>query len=86
MADWLAIVFRTWGGFVAGFAILLISLGAHLSTSNARVLRWGAALAVIVAFGRFLASNIALGSDFLPFIIIIAALAVIAAMILILRR
>ena len=86
MADWLRIVFRTWGGFVAGFAILIISLGAYLWTSNVRALRWGVAFGVLVAFGRFLASNIALRSDFLPAIVIIAALAVIAALLLVLRR
>lgn len=86
MADWLAIVFRTWGGFMAGFGILLVGVGAYFMTLNVRFLRWGAAVAIVVAFGRFLASNIELRSDFLPFIVAIATLAVVAALWLALRR
>ena len=65
-AQWLTIVFHTWGGFVAGFGILLVTVGVHLLTPAPRVLRGGVALALVVAFGGFLASNLELGSDFLP--------------------
>ena len=86
MADWLAIVFRTWGGFMAGFGILIIGVAAYLMTLRPSFLRWGAIIAIVVAFGRFLISNIALRSDFLPFIVAIAALAGVAALRLALRR
>ena len=71
---------------MAGFGILLIGVGGYVMTLNARFLRWGAAAAVVVAFGRFLASNIELRSDFLSFIAAIAALAVVVALRLVLRR
>jgi hypothetical protein len=50
------------------------------------VLRGGIALALVVAFGRFLASNIALRSDFLPVLVVISAVAAAAALALTLRR
>ena len=83
MAEWLGIVFHTWGGFMAGFAILLLGIGAYMMTSRSIFLRWGIAIGVVFAFGRFLASNLALRSDFLPFIVAITALAVIVAVCLI---
>ncbi len=85
MADWLSIVFHTWGGFMAGFGILILGVAGYLLTLRPGYLRWGAAVAVAVAFGRFLASNIILGSDFLPFIVALAAVAVVAALRLTLR-
>lgn len=85
MAAWLSIVFRTWGGFMAGFGILILGVAGYLLTLRSGYLRWGAALAVVVAFGRFLASNIILGSEFLPFIVVLAAVAVVAALRLALR-
>jgi len=86
MAEWLEIVFHTWGGFMAGFGILVVGIGAYMVTSRSSFLRWGPAIALTVAFGRFLASNIALRSDFLPFIVALAALAVIVAVLLVVRR
>jgi hypothetical protein len=68
MAAWLRIVFRTWGGFMAGFGILLAAVGGNLFSARQGALRWGAAAAVLVAFGRFLVSNLQLRSDYLPFI------------------
>jgi hypothetical protein len=69
---WLTIVFRTWGGFVAGFGIMLVAIGAYLRFSKRRVLQGGIALAIVVAFGRFLLSNIELRSDFLPFLVVVS--------------
>lgn len=86
LADWLSIVFHTWGGFMAGFGILIVGVAGYMMTLRPAFLRWGAAVAVVVAFGRFLASNIALRSDFLPFIVALAAVATIAAVRLALRR
>lgn len=77
MLDWLRIVFRTFGGFVAGFGILLVSGGVYMMTGRRGVLEWGAAVALLVAFGRFLASNVVLRSDYLWFIGALFALAVI---------
>jgi hypothetical protein len=68
MVAWLGIVFRTWGGFLAGFGILLAAVGGNLLSARQGVLRWGAAAAVLVAFGRFLFSNLQLRSDYLLFI------------------
>ena len=79
MITWLGIVFRTWGGFMAGLGILLGAVGANLLTARERVLRWGATAAVLVAFGRFLLSNLILHSDHLPFISAMFAIAIVAA-------
>ena len=62
--DWLGIVFATWGGFTIGFALVLSGLGAAFVTGRSMWLRWCTALAVVVAFGRFLASSIIIESDF----------------------
>jgi hypothetical protein len=86
MADWLSVVFKTWGGFMAGLGILIVGVAGYLMTLRPELLRWGAAIAIVVAFGRFLASNIALRSDFLPFIVALAVVALIAAARLALRR
>ncbi len=80
MLDWLRIVFQTLGGFVAAFGILIASIGVHVMARRGGVLEWGVALALLVAFGRFLASNIILRSDYLWFIGILFALAVLAAL------
>lgn len=76
MLDWLRIVFQTLGGFVAGFGILIVSVAVHIMTERRRVLEWGVAVALLAAFGRFLASNIILRSDYLWFIGVLFALAV----------
>ena len=85
LAAWLTIVFRTWGGFVAGFGIVLVAVGVYLLTSAPRVLRGGVAVALVVAFGRFLASNIELGSDFLPLLVVVAVVVAAAAIALLLQ-
>ena len=66
--DWLSLVFRTLGGFIAGLGIVLSGLGARAFTGSAEWQRWGLAIALLVAFGQFLASNIALRSEFLWFV------------------
>ena len=86
MAEWLHVVFRTWGSFVAGFGLLLIAIGVHLLTGREEALRRGAAAAIVIAFGTFLASNVRLASDFLPVIAAEALLALLTAGWLILPR
>jgi hypothetical protein len=85
LAAWLTIVFRTWGGFVAGFGIVLVAIAAYLMTGAPRVLRGGAALALVVVFGRFLLSNIELRSDFLPFLVAASVVAAAASLALLVR-
>ena len=84
MSEWLGIVFRTWGGFMAGFGVVLIGVAAYLFTGRRVVLFWATAIGVVVAFGRFLLSNLAIRSDYLVFIAILFALAMVVAVILIL--
>ena len=66
--EWLQIVFRTWGAFVLGFGVLLMAIAGFVLKSRPAFLRWGVPMALFVSFGRFLASNIMLHSDFLWFI------------------
>jgi len=68
LLSWLRIVFRTWGGFMVGFGILLAATAGRLLAIRESVLRWGIAAAIVVAFGRFLFSNLLLHSDHLAFI------------------
>lgn len=80
MVEWLRIVFRTWGGFIAGFGILMVAVAGYMLTSRPALLSWGVVFAVLVAFGRFLASNIVIQSDFLWFIGSLFAIAMVAAL------
>lgn len=84
--EWLGTVFRTWGGFIAGFGVLLLGIGGFLLSGRARCLYWATAIGAVVAFGRFLFSNILLDSDFLWFISALFALAAANAISLLLRR
>lgn len=84
--EWLDTVFRTWGGFIAGFGVLLLGIGGFLLSGRARCLYWATAIGAVVAFGRFLFSNILLDSDFLWFISALFALAAATAISLLLRR
>ena len=84
--EWLGTVFRTWGGFIAGFGVLLLGIGGFLLSGRARCLYWATAIGAVVAFGRFLLSNILLDSDFLWFISALFALAAATAISLLLRR
>lgn len=79
MSVWLGIVFRTWGGFMVGFGVVLMGVAAYLETARPALLRWGVAAGLLVAFGRFFASNLALRSDYLVFVAILFGLAVMAA-------
>jgi hypothetical protein len=80
MVDWLRIVFRTWGGFIAGFGILMVSVATYMITSRAILLSCGVVLAILVAFGQFLVSNIAIRSDFLWFVGVLFTLAMAMAL------
>ena len=84
--EWLGTVFRTWGGFIAGFGDHLLGIGGFLLSGRARCLYWATAIGAVVAFGRFLFSNILLDSDFLWFISALFALAAATAISLLLRR
>lgn len=84
--DWLGIVFRTWGGFIAGFGALLTGIGVFMLTGRARWLYWATAAGIVVAFGRFFVSNAILRSDFLWFISALFVLALAAAGVLVLKR
>ena len=83
---WLAIVFRTWGGFIAGYALALLGVGLFMVTGKVRWLYWPVSLGAVIAFGRFLLSNIVLSSDFLWFISFLFLLAVVAATLLAFSR
>jgi hypothetical protein len=79
MLEWLGIVFRTWGGFMAGFGVVLIGTAAYFVTARRVFLCWATAIGVVVAFGRFLVSNLELRSDYLVFIAILFGLAMVIA-------
>ena len=65
LRDWLGIVFHTWGGFIAGYGIMLTGAGLFMLTGRNSWLVRATALSLLVVFGRFLYSNIILSSDFL---------------------
>jgi hypothetical protein len=79
MSEWLGIVFRTLGGFMAGFGVVLIGLAVYLLTARKVLLCWATAAGLVIGFGRFLVSNVTLHSDYLVFIAILFGLAVITA-------
>ncbi|MDP3254726.1 hypothetical protein EK403_15290 [Hansschlegelia zhihuaiae] len=83
--DWLRIVFRTWGGFIAGLGCLLVGVGVFLLTGRLRWLYLGSSAGIVLAFGRFLFSNIVLGSNFLWLIAAAFALALCTAFLLVVR-
>jgi hypothetical protein len=64
--DWLGIVFRTWGGFITGFGIVIIGIGVATFAADAKWLRYGTAAGILVAFGRFAYSNVVIGDDWKP--------------------
>jgi hypothetical protein len=68
LLPWLSVVFTTWGAFIAAFGVLLLGIARTLSGARTDVLRWATALGIVIAFARFLWSNIVLHSDFLGFI------------------
>lgn len=77
--DWLGIVFRTWGGFITGFAIVITGIGVATFSGDAKWLRYGTAAGILVAFGRFAYSNVVISGDYLIFIASMFVVALIAA-------
>ena len=82
---WLSIVFATWGGFIIALGVVLFGVASALWTARSRVLRWATALALVVAFGRFLWSNFVLRSEFLWFIALLFLVSLAAAIMLVVR-
>ena len=80
MVEWLQIVFRTWGGFMVGFGILIATVAIYLFTSRPSFLRVGTVAGILVPFSRFLASNIALRSDYLWFVGLLFGIAALTAL------
>lgn len=85
-ANWLSIVFRTWGGFLVGFGVLLGAVGTFLWSADIRRLRAGVAGGTVFAFGSFLLSNIQLSSSFVWYIGLLFAAAVALAWFLFRRQ
>jgi hypothetical protein len=83
---WLSVVFATWGAFIAAFGVLLLGIARTLSGARTDVLRWATAFAILIAFGRFLWSNLVLRSDFLGFIAPLCVLALATAVLLIFEK
>jgi len=83
LLPWLSLVFATWGAFITAFGVLLFGVANALRTGRATLLRRACALALMIAFGRFLWSNLALRSDFLWFIALLFLLALVAAVMLV---
>ena len=86
LLPWLAVVFRTWGGFVVGLGLCIAGYGAASWMNQPAWSRVSAALGVLFAFGSFLASNIQLRSEFLWFIGLLFVGAVACAVVLIGQR
>ena len=84
--EWLGVVFPTWGGFITGFGIVLLGIGVYLLSGRILWLYLGTAAGILVAFGRFLYSNIVISSDFLWFIAALFVLALGLAVILVLKQ
>lgn len=79
MGQWLRIVFRTWGGFLVGFGLMLGAAGAFALTGRAQWLRWGVAAGITLSFAQFLASNLELQSDFLWYVTSVTLVAFVTA-------
>jgi hypothetical protein len=82
---WLSVVFATWGAFITAFGVVLFGVASALRTARTNVLRWATALALVIAFGRFLWSNLVLRSDFLWLIALIFLVSLAAAIVLVVR-
>ncbi len=83
---WLSVVFATWGAFITAFGLLLLGIARTLSGGRTEVLRWATALGIVVAFSRFLWSNIVLQSDFLGFIAPLSVFAIGTAILVVLGK
>ena len=68
LLHWLSIVFATWGAFIMAFGVVLLGVARTLSDDRTHALRWATAVGILIAFSRFLWSNIVLHSDFLAFL------------------
>ncbi|TLP98630.1 hypothetical protein FEF26_04330 [Nesterenkonia salmonea] len=84
--EWLGVVFPTWGRFITGFGIVLLGIGIYLLSARILWLYLGTAAGILVAFGRFLYSNIAISSDFVWFIAAMFVLALTLAVVLMIKR
>ena len=80
MAEWLGVVFRTWGAFMLGFGILLMALAFYLFTKRPIFLRTGVVASILVAFTRLLVSNVVLRSDYLWFVGVLFGIAAVTAL------
>ncbi len=83
---WLSVVFATWGAFIAAFGVLLFGVARTLSNPQTDALRSATAFGLLIAFGRFLWSNLVLRSDFLGFIAPLCALALATAVALLFQK
>lgn len=79
MSEWLTIVFRTWGGFMVGLGVVLMGVAAYFVSARKAILCWMVAAGLVIAFGRFFVSNVALRSEYLVFIAILFGLAAVTA-------
>ncbi len=79
LADWLRIVFRTWGAFLLAFGVSLLSVASYMLTLRSALLTWGVVLAVLMGFGQFLVSNLVIQSDYVWLIAGLFAVALLAA-------
>jgi len=80
MIEWLRIVFHSWGGFMVGFGVLIMAVAIYLFTGRPSFLRAGVVASILVAFSRFLASNVALHSDYLWFVGVLFGVAILTAL------
>lgn len=69
---WIGLVFRSWGAFAIGLGVLILSIAATGFRSGDRSAWWALAVSGSSTLAIFLAVNIALHSDFLVFIAIVA--------------
>jgi len=75
LVAWLRIVFQTWGAFIVGFGTLIVAIAVYLLTLRPLFLRLGVIMSIVVAFTRFLVSNIVIGSDFLWLVSVLSGIA-----------
>jgi hypothetical protein len=79
LAEWLRIVFRTWGAFLLAFSIIMLSVASYMRTLRSALLSWGVVLAVLLGFGQFLISNLVIQSDYVWLVAALFAVALLAA-------
>lgn len=84
--SWIAVVFRTWGGFMIGLGLCVLGHAMSMVAGNARWSRLRMAAGLVFAFGSFLASNVQLRSDFLWFISLMFVVATACTVLLVAAR